>query len=50
MTDLRTDDIMAEPEKKGFNPLGKTKKAKIINLSSIVLLIAVIVWCVVSKM
>ena len=43
------DDIMAVPEKKGFHPFGRTRKAKIINIGSIVVLIAVIIWCVVGQ-
>lgn len=42
-------DIMAEQPKK-FSLLGHSKKSKIINIGSLVLLAIVIVWCVIYQM
>lgn len=42
------NDIMAEEPKQNFSLIGHTKKAKIINISMLVLLAGVIVWCIVG--
>lgn len=42
-------DIMAEPPKKR-SLFGTTKKAKIINITALVILGAVIVWCALYQM
>lgn len=38
------NDIMAEPDKKK-SILGSTKKSKIINITALVILLGVVVWC-----
>lgn len=43
------NDIMAEPEKKK-SIFGSTKKAKIINISCLVILVGVVAWCALYQM